>query len=130
MVNSSVNQYRKQAVSSASPLQLVIMLYDGALRYMETAKHFMKEGDLYKQNDALQKAQNILAELMSCLDMQKGGDVAQNLFALYSFAHSQLVDANVKDDPTGIDVAIKVLSELREPWAQLEEAQRRANVAA
>ena len=115
-----VQEYRKSAVNGASPLQLVVMLYDGALKFMEAGKHAMAGGDLEKQNQNLQKAQRIISELMSCLDMEKGGEIAKNLFALYSFALNQLVEANITDDPKPIDTCIKVLSDLRESWVALE----------
>lgn len=122
--NASIDQYRKSAVSTASPLQLVIMLYDGAIRFMESAKSAMREGDLYKQNQACQKAQKIIAELISCLDMQRGGEVAQNLFALYTFAYNRLVEANMEDKEDYISQAQRVLTDLRESWTALESAQR------
>ncbi|MES1227858.1 MAG: flagellar export chaperone FliS [Armatimonadota bacterium] len=122
--NQSIDQYRKAAVSTASPLQLVIMLYDGALRFMQQGKAAMASGDLQEHNDKLQKAQKIIAELTSCLDMDQGGEIAQNLFALYDFAYNRLVTANVEDRPDCIDQAMKVLSELRESWVQVEGQQR------
>jgi flagellar protein FliS len=115
-----VNEYRKSAVNGASPLQLVIMLYDGALRFMEAGKHAMNLGDLPKQDASLQKAQRIVMELMSCLDLKQGGEVAKNLLALYSYILNQLVDANVGDKTEPIDRCIKVMSELRESWAAVE----------
>jgi flagellar secretion chaperone FliS len=113
-------EYRKNAVNGASPLQLIIMLYDGALRFMEAGKHAMKTGDLDRQNDQLQRAQKIFMELMSCLDMEKGGEIAKNLLGLYTFCLNELVTANMKDDPAGVDRAMKVISDLRESWAELE----------
>ena len=118
--STSVDQYRKSAVNSASPLQLVVMLYDGALRFMEGAKHAMAQEDLYRQNELCQKAQNIMVELMSCLDTTAGGEIAQSLLSLYTYSYDQLVEANINDDPEPIDRAIKVMSDLRESWAQLE----------
>ncbi len=122
--NSSINQYRKAAVSTASPLQLVVMLYDGALKFLTAAKTNMADGDLYKQNENCQRAQNIVAELISCLDMDKGGDIAQNLFALYTFVYDRIVQANIEVAPIYIDQAIKVLTDLRESWSQLEKQTR------
>jgi len=115
----SIDQYRKAAVTSASPLQLVVMLYDGALRFMEAGKHAMETGDLYKQNENLQRAQKIVAELTGTLDLEKGGEIAQNLAALYSFVYDRLVQANVTDQSSYIDQAIKVMSDLREGWSRL-----------
>lgn len=115
-----VLEYQKSAVIGASPLQLVVMLYDGALRFMEAGKHAMIERDIEKQNVNLQKAQRILQELTSCLDMQQGGDVAKNLLALYTFLLNHLVEANMEDDVTKVDTCIQIFSDLRESWSALE----------
>lgn len=119
-----VHEYQKGAVNGASPVQLVIMLYDGALRFMEAGKHAMIAKDLDKQNHNLQRAQKIVLELMSCLDMEKGAEISKNLLALYSYAFEQLVQANMKDDPAGIDRSIKIFSELRESWVEIERNHR------
>lgn len=119
--NRFVQEYQKGAVNGASPVQLVIMLYDGALRYMEAGKYAMRAKDLEKQNSNLQKAQKIIMELMSCLDMQNGGEIAKNLLALYTYALDQLLQANVKDEPSGIDRSMKIFSELRESWVEIEK---------
>jgi flagellar protein FliS len=119
-----VQEYQKGAVNGASPVQLVIMLYDGALRFMEAGKHAMIAKDLEKQNSSLQRAQKIVMELMSCLDMENGAEIARNLLALYTYALEQLVEANVKDDPTAIDRCMKIFSELRESWVLIESSIR------
>ncbi|MBA4292094.1 flagellar export chaperone FliS [bacterium] len=124
--NNSVHQYRKAAVNSASPLQLVIMLYDGAIRFMNQAKDAMEKRELERQNEACKRAQDIISELMSCLDLKQGGEIAQNLFALYTFTFDRIVQANIEDNPVLIDQSIQVLAELRESWATLEQ-QSQAN---
>ncbi|MBI1756016.1 MAG: flagellar export chaperone FliS [Fimbriimonas ginsengisoli] len=113
-------EYLKGAVNGASPLQLIIMLYDGALRFMEAGRHAMLAGEIDKQNTSLQRAQHVVTELMACLDMEQGGEVATNLFALYSFALNQLVEANISDKTEAIDACIKIFSDLRESWVRLE----------
>jgi flagellar protein FliS len=121
-----VEAYRKTAVGTASPLLLVVMLYDGALRFLEAALAAMERRDVYAQNDQIQRAQRILIELMSCLDMDRGGEIAQNLFALYGFAHNELVLANLHDDPDRVRGVTKLISGLRESWSELEAQQRTA----
>lgn len=123
------NEYRKNAVNTASPLQLVIMLYDGAIRFMEQGKLAMADRDLNKQNESLQRAQKIIFELMSCLDMAKGGEIAQNLFSLYTYVVNELVDSNIKDDPSGIDRSLRILRELRTSWDALEKEGTHAQPA-
>lgn len=122
--NKSAFEYKKNAVNGASPLQLIVMLYDGALRFMEAGKHFMKEGNLDKQNDNLQKAQRIIMELMASLDMEKGGEIAKNLFSLYGYVTNELITANINDDTVPIDRSIKVMSDLRESWVALETSHQ------
>lgn len=97
------------------------MLYDGALRFMEEGKRAMNEKDLETQNTKLQRAQRIVAELMGSLNLKVGGEVTENLLKLYTFVMNELVEANVTDDPKKIDNAMKVMSELRESWVEIEK---------
>jgi flagellar protein FliS len=96
------------------------MLYDGSIRFMESGKQAILAKDLQKQNDQLQRAQKIVLELMSSLDMQKGGEIAQNLLGLYTFVIEQLIEANMKDLTGPVDESIKIMSSLRESWVQIE----------
>jgi flagellar protein FliS len=95
------------------------MLYDGALRFMEAGKAAMSRGDLSVQNEMLKKAQNIVLELMSCLDMNKGGEIASNLMKIYGYVMDQLVLGNMQDDVECINRCLKIMSDLRESWSQL-----------
>jgi flagellar protein FliS len=126
---NQLQEYRKNAVNGASPVQLVVMLYDGALRFMEQGRYAMQNGDLVAQNHNLQKAQRIVLELMATLNMDQGGEVAQNLMALYTFVLEQLIDANVKDSTVPIEHAMKTMSGLRESWAELERQSRVPNAS-
>lgn len=124
MAYSSIDQYRKSSVSSASPLQLVVMLYDGALRFMEAGKHAMAKRDVFTQNDNITKAQRIVSELLSTLDMAQGGEVAKNLMSIYTYVYDRLVEANIEDKTEIVDECIQILSELRESWVELEKRSR------
>lgn len=121
-------EYQKNAVNGASPLQLVVMLYDGALKHMETGKRALAEGDREVQNSSLQKAQKIVMELMACLDMKEGGEIATNLLSLYSYTLNELVLANMSEDPAPIDRSIKVFTDLRESWRSIQASLRGAPV--
>jgi len=113
------HEYRKNAVNGSSPLQLVIMLYDGALRFMEGGRHAIAHCDLPKQNDQLQQAQKIVMELMSCLDMEQGGEIAKNLLSIYTYVLNELVKANLEDSADRVDRCIKVMRDLRTSWASI-----------
>jgi len=105
------------------------MLYDGALRFMEAGKHAMAHRDLAKQNASLQRAQKIVLELMACLDMDAGGEIARNLMSLYTYVVNELIEANVTDKPEGIERSIRVMSDLRESWVQISDANARQGAA-
>jgi flagellar secretion chaperone FliS len=122
--HQSVDQYRKAAISSATPLQLVIMLYDGALRFMQAAKIAVDSGDRFTQNEKLLKAQRIIVELSSCLDHEKGAEIAKNLGSLYDFVYNRLIEANIQDRSDYIEQAMKVISDLRESWVTVEGQSR------
>lgn len=124
MANGRIaHEYRKNAVNGASPLQLVIMLYDGALRFMEAGRHAMAHGDLPRQNDQLQRAQKIVMELMACVDLERGGDIAKNLLSLYTYVLDELVKANMEDNAERIERGMRVMRDLRESWAQIAQKE-------
>lgn len=115
-----IQEYQKSAIAGASPVGIIVMLYDAAISFMEQGKAAMAVKDYDKQNTLLQKAQRIVTELMGSLDMDKGGEVAKNLMSLYSYAWNELVQANVHDKPECIDHALMVFTEIRESWATIE----------
>ncbi len=119
-----VQAYRQHSVMGASPVQLVVMLYDGALRFMEEGKRAIIAKDLETQNFKLQRAQKIVFELMSTLNMSEGGEVARNLLGLYTFIVNELVEGNISDDTHRIDNAMKTMSDLRESWAEIERSAK------
>ncbi len=121
---SSIDQYRKNSVAGASPLQLVVMLYDGTLRFMEAGRHAMLANDRYAQNDNITKAQKIISELLATLDLEKGGEVGENLFSLYTYVYNSLVEANLDDKPELVVECIEIMSDLRESWVELERSAR------
>lgn len=112
-------EYRKNAVLGASPAQLVVMLYDGALRFTQAGRVAMRAKDLPRQNEALQRAQKIVVELFSTLDHEKGGEIASNLASLYGFVLDKLMEANVYDRESALDEAERPIRELRDAWAQI-----------
>lgn len=113
---NGTNRYLETAVETASPVRLVVMLYDGAIRFLNEAKQAIQNRDFETQNLKFQRAQRILAELISCLDFDKGGEVAENLFRLYTYMYNQLVEANLQDSIERTEHVIHLLSELREAW--------------
>jgi len=119
-------EYQRSQAQTASPLRLVLMLYDGAIRFLAVARDRMGARDIEGQHTHLVKAQRILAELLSSLDREHGGEVAANLHRLYLFMLQRLVQANLEDRQDLVDEVIRMLRELRESWAVVEASLRAA----
>jgi flagellar protein FliS len=102
-------RYLETAVETASPARLIVMLYDGAIRFINEAAYAMQQRDYETQNTKLQRAQRILAELISSLDFDKGGEIAENLFRLYTYMYNQLVEANINDDTARLEHVVGLL---------------------
>ncbi|MFN8614858.1 MAG: flagellar export chaperone FliS [Vampirovibrionales bacterium] len=117
-------QYKSTEITTASPEELLIMLYDGAIRFLKIAKKAMLAKDIEKTHNHLIKAQRILSEFMLTLDMEAGGDIAKNLYALYEYLHFRLVHANIKKDTAAIDEVIGHLEPLKKTWEQAIEQAR------
>lgn len=114
-------QYRKQQIETASPEEVLIMLYDGAIRFLNVARKAIEEKDIEKSHNNLMKAQNIIIEFMNSLDMELGGEIAFNLYRLYEYLHHRLVQANIKKDVAMVDEVLDHLKSLKATW---EEAIR------
>ena len=115
--------YKAQSVQTASPGKLVLMLFDGYLRCTTAAVNSFEETDLTKKNEGINnnliKAQNIVTELQSSLDMSVPGELPGTLYRLYDYVLHQLQQANLQKKPEPIAEADKVIAELREAWAEM-----------
>lgn len=124
MVNP-VSAYRETRVKTASPGQIVVMLYAEAVRQLDIATDYLVK-DVKKNpaliepfNKALVKAQDIITELTASLDFEASGEIAGNLFSLYVFFNRTLMDANIKKDADAIRSVRGMLEELRGAWVEV-----------
>jgi flagellar protein FliS len=115
--------YRRVESESRSPLELVVMLYDGALRFLGEAADAAARGDLRARSHAVSRVLAIVAELQNTLDLEKGGAVADQLDDLYTYITSRLIDVALKKDVTAIDEARKLLTPVRDAWAHIAGSQ-------
>ena len=124
VANGYARTYQTQAVLTASPGLLVLMLYDGALRFLAQA-HVALEADkddwhrFEVINRNLQKTQNIIAELQGTLNHDAGGEVAANLDRLYEYYIRRLHEANFKKDVNPVIEVEGLLGELRDGWSEM-----------
>ncbi|GHU32757.1 flagellar protein FliS [Spirochaetia bacterium] len=123
---NALSTYKNTGISTASASQLVIMLYDGAIRHLDQSLELlhanMEKKDpakIEKISRSILKAQEIIAELMSTLNMDEGGDVAKNLLSLYTWFHRELLEANIAQDIHQVTVVRNLMSELRDAWNEI-----------
>jgi flagellar protein FliS len=124
MAQGYARAYQAQAVLTASPGHLVLMLYDGALRFMGHAREALQSSEDTPRrieiiNNNLIKAQNILTELQANLNHEAGGDHAANLDRLYDYYVRRLLDANVKKTVEPVIEVEGLVRQLREGWAEM-----------
>jgi flagellar secretion chaperone FliS len=120
--------YTESAVLTAPPERLVVMLYDGAIRFLNQSAVAMRAGNQRVFLDRVQRGEAIITELNLTLDMRQG-EVAERLRAIYQFCNVHLTAATVERDPRKIDDVVRLLSELREAWQQIAAAPPAAAAA-
>jgi flagellar protein FliS len=116
-MNNAYRVYQQNQVQTISQEKLVVMLYDGILKFIKLAKAAMDQNDLEKTHNYLCRAEDILRELMVTLNME-AGEISRSLFRLYDYMVHRLVQANVKKDVTVMDEVLQMAGELRETWQQ------------
>ena len=114
--------YKQQSIMTAPPERLVVMLYDGAIRFFFQAAAALREGARTTALERLQRGEAIVDHLLGTLDMERGGQIAQNLEGIYVFCKRLLMEARTEDDADKVDLVRNYLAELRESWAQLAGA--------
>ncbi len=114
--------YYQTHVQTSTPLERVVALYDGALRFMRTAMDAMRRGDRVAKADAMSRGVAIVAELQNTLNMAAGGDVARALDRLYGQLLQKLVQATATNNPAGLEGCIELLAPIRAAWATIAAA--------
>lgn len=108
--------YMKNQVTTASPGELTLMLYNGCIKFMKQALIDLDNNDFMAKNESIKKAQNIIDELIITLKMDY--EISKSLKALYVFINEQLFNANIKKDAGSIQIGIELVTELRDTWAE------------
>jgi flagellar protein FliS len=113
---NEIEAYRDHAIGTQSRGRVIVLLYDGAVKFLRQALQEMDKKDWAAKGKYISKAVAIIDELDACLDLEAGGEVAENLRKLYDFLRRHLHQANMKRDPQRIHEAIKILLDLNESW--------------
>jgi len=124
---NAISTYRETRVKTASQGQLVIMLYDEAVKNLDRGLELISlntgekknPGNIEKISKAVLKAQEVITELTVSLDFEQGGEIAKNLFSLYTWFNKELLEANITQDIRRITIVRNQLSELRSAWTEI-----------
>lgn len=117
MLNSNMSRYRENKITSSTSEETVLMLYDGAIRFLRSAINELTENNNISEKAILiEKIVKILDYLQSCLDADKGGNIAENLNKLYDYMQIKLTEANFDNDVSKMEEVLNLLLTVREGW--------------
>ena len=124
---NAISTYRETRVKTASQGQLIIMLYEEAVKHLDRGMEFLgmntgekkNPGNIEKISKAILKAQEIITELTVSLDFEQGGEIARNLFSLYTWFNKELLEANIHQDVRKVEAVRNQLNELRIAWTEI-----------
>ena len=124
---NAISTYRETRVKTASQGQLIIMLYDEAVKHLDRALELLgsnsgekkNPGNIEKISNSILKTQEIITELTVSLDFDQGGEIAKNLFSLYTWFNRELLEGNIHQDIRRVTTIRNQLSELRSAWAEI-----------
>jgi flagellar protein FliS len=127
MAYSVLSAYKETRIRTASQGQLIVMLYDEAVRQLEHGLELLNKNKSGKQDPsrietigkAIIKTRDIITELMVSLDFDQGGEIAQNLYALYTWFNKELLEAHMGMDTERVETVKNQLLELRGAWAEI-----------
>jgi flagellar protein FliS len=117
----NIREYKKTVLATTDRVQLVYMLYEGALNHMKSARIKIESGDIMSKGKHFSKATLIISELSNVLDMEKGGEIARNLRGLYEYVLQRLLYANLNNDIAAIEDSEKVIETLKSGWKEMME---------
>lgn len=113
---NAFKQYQKTQVTTASPEKILLLLYEGAIRFVKIAQVRMQEKNIAEKGKYISKTMAIVSELMNTLDHSVGGQLAADLENLYMFMIDKLIEANIKNEPEHLEVVEKLLTTLYGAW--------------
>jgi len=111
--------YQQNKYSTASPHKLITMLYEGALKFGNQVVTYIEQGDIQGKARALKQFQDIIYELISCLNFKEGKKIADNLYSLYSYVLELSTRSNIQMRVEPMKEALKIISEIKETWEQI-----------
>lgn len=119
--NPYLKQYKQNQVETATPEQILILLYDGAIQFLNRAKIALEKNDNILFHTSILGCQKIIMEFMNTLDMELGGNFAERLYALYDYLYNSLLSTSINKNVAKLDEVLRHLTHLRETWIKAIE---------
>jgi flagellar protein FliS len=119
---SPYGAYERTKVETADQRQLILLLYDGAIRFMRKAAARIESNDVEAAHNYLVRSREIVSELLATLKPEKAGEVGQNLQRLYVYVFNRLVEANLTKNKAIVEECLRLMTTLRDGWAQIKPA--------
>jgi flagellar protein FliS len=116
-------RYREIEIRTATPTELVVLLYDSAIAALQQARDFMGTGNIAGRARCLNKASSILTELQATLNFEAGGEIARSLDRLYAYMRNSLFVANARQEISPIDEVVRLMMNLRSAWIEVARAE-------
>ncbi len=114
--------YQNNSVTTAAPGELTLMLYNGCLKFINLAKASIEQKNIQEKNINIQKAQNIIHELMVTLKMEY--DISKKMMSLYDYINRRLIESNIKNDSTILNEVEELITEFRDTWKEVIQLNR------
>ncbi len=114
-------RYRETEIRTANPLQLVVILYDGAIQGLQEAREQLRRGDIEARTRVLNRTMAIISELQASLNLEAGGQIARSLESLYAYMNRRIFEASFGQTAGPLDEVISLLTTLRSAWADLSQ---------
>lgn len=118
VARKTYDAYKDTEIATANQGKLIVMLYDGAIRFLRIAIDNLEPKTYDVANNNIIKAQDIVTELMLSLNMQEGGEMAQNLFNIYAYLKKRLLEGNIYKDEKILKEVLTHLDQMKEAWEQ------------
>ena len=117
-MNPYLKQYQKNEVETATPEKILILLYDGAIQFLNKAKIAIEQNNIPEIHNNIVGCEHIILEFINTVDIERGGEFARRITALYDYFYRTLIEANMKKDIKKVDEVLKHLIDLRATWKQ------------
>lgn len=124
---NGIDMYKRTNVTTADPVKLVLMCYDGAIRNLKIAREKYASKEYEAKAKAVQKVQDTLSLLIQSLDFEKGGAIAERLNSIYGYMTRRIIEGDLKRDMEAFDEVISMLEELASGWAAISSSPRQGH---